>query len=156
MIAVLGVFTCQSSDSSACPTPVPESKEANLLSQARGQARFSLVYPCYLPNVQTLTAANVEGIAGRQQAELVFGGTFDLTVRQAQVPASVSADPAGASRRTIDLYPNVQATFIQRNDGTSKALYHLIWNQNGIFYEIQAFGPPLQSQTIVDVARSLQ
>jgi hypothetical protein len=87
---------------------------------------------------------------------MVFSGTFDLTLRQAQIAPAVSADPAGASRRTIDLYPNVQATFIEQNDGTSKALYHLLWQQNGLFYEVQAYGPPLQSQTIVKVARSLQ
>jgi hypothetical protein len=157
VLAVLGVFTCQSSDpSSSCPTPVPSSKEASLLTEARGQARFALVYPCYLPNVQNLSSASVLGTTGRQQAEMVFSGTFDLTLRQGQIAPAVSADPAGASRRTIDLYPNVQATFIEQNDGTSKALYHLFWQQDGVFYEVQAYGPPLQSQTIVKVARSLQ
>ena len=157
VIALLGVFTCQSSDpTSACPTPVPASKEANLLSEVRGQARFALLYPCYLPNVQDLSSASVQGTTGRQQTEMVFSGTFDLTLRQAQVPPAVSADPAGASRRTIALYPNVQAAFIEQNDGTSKALYHLLWQQDGVFYEVQAYGPPLQSQTILKVARSLQ
>ncbi|HLF78261.1 MAG TPA: hypothetical protein VJB57_12305 [Dehalococcoidia bacterium] len=127
-----------------------------MLSELRGQARFGLVYPCYLPNAQTLTSTSLQGATGRQQAELVFSGPFDLTVRQAQVPPAVSPDPAGASRRTIDLFPNVQATFIERNDGTRKALYHLLWDANGLYYEIQALGPPLQSQTIVNIARSLQ
>ncbi len=157
VIAVLGFVTCRSNDpTSACPTPVPNSKQADLLSQARGQAKFSLSYPCFLPNVQDLTKANVEGVAGRQQAELVFNGTFDLTIRESQVAPAVSADPAGASRRTLDLYPNVPATFIERNDGSNKALYHLFWTQNGLFYEVQAAGPPLQSDAIVQIARSLQ
>jgi hypothetical protein len=127
-----------------------------MLSDLRAKTRFAIVYPCYLPNAQDLTAATVQGNTGRQQAELVFSGPFDLTVRQAQFPPAVSPDPAGASKRAVDLFPNVQATLIERNDGTSKALYHLFWGTNGLYYEVQALGPPLQSQTILKIARSLQ
>jgi hypothetical protein len=109
-----------------------------------------------LPNAQLLESASVQGPSGRQRADLVFDGPFDLTVRQSQVPPPVSPDPAGASRRVVDLFPNVRATYIERNDGTSKALYHLFWEVNGLFYEVQAFGPPLQSRAILQVARSLQ
>ncbi len=98
----------------------------------------------------------VTGQPGRQQAELVFDGPFDLTLRQAQYAPAVSADPAGASRTEIDLLPNVRATLIERNDGTRKALYHLLWQRNGIYYEVQALGPPLQRRTILLVATSLQ
>ena len=45
---------------------------------------------------------------------------------------------------------------IERNDGTRDALYHLFWQQNGIYYEVQAFGPPLQRRAILEFARSLQ
>jgi hypothetical protein len=127
-----------------------------MISELRGQARFALLYPCYLPNAQTLTSTSLVGATGRQQAELVFAGPFDLTVRQAQFPPAVSPDPTGASRRTINLFPNVQATVIERNDGTNKALYHLFWSSNGVYYEVQALGPPLQTQTILKIARSLE
>jgi hypothetical protein len=157
VIAVLGIVTCETNDpTSDCPTPTTGSKQGDLLSELRGQARFGIVYPCYLPNPQQLSSTSLQGAAGRQQAELVFSGPFDLTIRQAQIPPAVSPDPAGASKRTVDLFPNTPATFIERNDGTSKALYHLFWNANGIYYEVQALGPPLQSQTIIRVARSLQ
>ena len=98
----------------------------------------------------------VTGQPGRQQAELVFDGPFDLTLRQSQYPPAVSADPAGASHSEVALFPNVRATLIEVNDGTSRALYHLLWDQNGVYYELQALGPPQQRRTVLEIARSLQ
>jgi hypothetical protein len=98
----------------------------------------------------------VTGERGRQKAELTFSGPFDLTVRQSQFPPAVNPDPAGASRRFVDLLPNVRATLIEKNDGSNRALYHLFWEQNDLFYEVQASGPALQQRLILLVATSLQ
>jgi len=98
----------------------------------------------------------VIGDPGRQQAELVFSGAFDLTIRQAQVPPAVPPDPAGASRRTIDLFPNVKAILIEINDGSGDAQYHYFWQRDGIYYELQSVGPPLQERVMRQVATSLQ
>jgi hypothetical protein len=95
-------------------------------------------------------------MAGRQQAELVFTGPFDLTIRQSQFAPAVSPDPSGASRTVIDLFPNVRATLIERYDGTSRALYHLFWERDGIHYEVQAVGPHQQRRLILLIATSLQ
>ena len=96
-----------------------------MLNQARTQARFAVLYPCQLPAGESLTGSSVQGTPGRQQAELVFGGAFDLTLRQSQYPPPLAADPTGASRIVIDLFPNVPATLIEVNDGSRKAQYHL-------------------------------
>jgi hypothetical protein len=150
-------FTCSSNDpTSACPTPVPGSQEDGVLTRARQQARFTVLYPCQLPNAQHLVSSSVQGAPGKQQAELVFSGPFDLTVRQAQYPPAVNPDPVGASRTRIDLFPNVQADLIERLDGSSKALYHLFWQRDGLYYEVQAVGPPQQRRTVLLVATSLQ
>ncbi|MPZ50381.1 MAG: hypothetical protein GEU75_13955 [Dehalococcoidia bacterium] len=149
--------TCAGSEVvSACPTPVPGSREEGMLSEARTQAGFSILYPCQLPNSQRLSNTTVIGEPGRQQAELVFIGPFDLTIRQSQYPPAVSPDPSGASRITIDLFPNVRASLIERNDGSSSALYHLFWDRDGIFYEVQAAGPSQERRTILLIATSLQ
>ena len=149
--------TCEgSSPVSACPTPPPGSHADGLLAQARAQAGFTVLYPCQLPNAQELSTATVTGVAGRRQTELVFTGPFDLTIRQSQYPPAVSPDPSGASRITIDLFPNVRATLIERNDGSSRALYHLFWEQNGIHYEVQAVGPPQQRRLVLLIATTLQ
>ena len=160
VVAVAIVFmalTCQSADpDSACPQPNAGSNEAMLLDRARSEASFNLLYPCKLPAASRLVAANVQGAKGRQQTELVFNGPYELTIRQAQVPPSVSADPAGASKVDIQLFPNTEATLIERNDGSQKALYHLFWIRNGLYYELQASGPPLQRRQILEAARSLE
>lgn len=109
-----------------------------------------------MPATQRLESATVTGAPGRQQVELIFAGTFELTIRQAQFPPAVNPDPSGASRSTVDLFPNTQAIFIERNDGSEKALYHLFWARNGIFYELQASGPPLQRRAILRIATSLE
>lgn len=96
------------------------------------------------------------GETGRQRVELVFQGAFDMTLRQAQVPPPVTPDPTGASRITVRLFDNVPASLIESNDGTGDALYHLYWERNGVYYELQAYGPPLQRETILRVARSLK
>jgi hypothetical protein len=149
--------TCSSNDeTNACPTPAPGSAEDALLQSARKQASFTLLFPCYLPLSQKLTDSSVTGDPGRQEADLVWGGPFEMTVRQSQFAPAVSPDPTGASRVVVDLFPNVSATLIEQNDGTGKALYHLFWERGEIYYELQAFGPPLQRQTILQIARSLQ
>ena len=140
----------------ACPTPVPGSSQDGLLQKARTGAAFTLLYPCSMPGSQQLTSSSVIGDKGRQQAELVFSGAFDLTIRQSQFPPAVSPDPAGASRRTIDLFPNVKATLIEINDGSGSAQYHYLWERGGIYFELQAVGPPLQERSLRQVATSLQ
>jgi hypothetical protein len=151
-------FTCQSADSNddSCPMPTAGSEQAALLDRARGEAAFNLLYPCRLPAASRLIAANVQGARGRQQTELVFNGPYDMTIRQSQVPPAQSADPAGASKIDVQLFSNTQATLIERNDGSQKALYHLLWVRNGLYYELQAYGPPLQRRQILDAARSLE
>jgi len=154
---VFMAFTCQSADSDgSCSQPAAGSNEAMLLDRARGEAAFNLLYPCRLPAASRLIAANVQGARGRQQTELVFNGPYDMTIRQSQVPPAQSADPTGASKTDVQLFTNTAATLIERNDGSQKALYHLLWVRNGLYYELQAFGPPLQRRQILDAARSLE
>ena len=86
----------------------------------------------------------------------MFNGPYEMTIRQSQIPPAQSADPAGASKVDVQLFPNTEATLIERNDGSRKAMYHLLWVRNGLYYELQAFGPPLQRQQILDAARSLE
>ena len=140
----------------ACPTPTPGSDQEAILQRTRQGAAFAVLYPCALPASQRLESGSVTGATGRQQAELVFAGPFSLTIRQSQFPPAVGPDPAGASRRTIDLFPNVRATLIEINDGSGDAQYHYFWERDGIYYELQAVGPPLQERTMRMVATSLQ
>ena len=154
---VAGIYSCEGAPApEACPTPVPGSQQGEIITQARQKTDFELNYPCYLPNSQVLESHSVTGEAGRQRSELVFNGPFEISIRQAQVPPLVEPDPTGASRRSIFLFDGIQASFIERTDGTSKALYHLYWERNGFFYELQAFGPYQQQRTILQIARSLQ
>jgi hypothetical protein len=136
--------------------PLDGSDGAAVLQKVRDEALFKVLYPCSLPGSQQLADGTVTGTPGRQQAELVFTGVFDLHVRESQYPPAVAPDPAGSSRRTINLFPNVPATLLQVNDGSGNASYHYFWEQNGIFYEVQAIGPPLQERAIRAVATSLQ
>jgi hypothetical protein len=149
--------TCSNDDQlEACPTPAPGSVEDGFVQDARSQANFDLVYPCFLPNTETLESSAVTGTSGRQQAEFVWNGTFDLTVRQSQFPPAVTAPPAGASRSVIDLYPNVRADLIEVNDASGDSLYHLLWQRENIYYELQALGPGAQRDLVLRVARSLE
>ena len=109
-----------------------------------------------MPGSQNLSSASVTGEPGRQQAELVFTGAFDLTLRQSQLPPAMPPDPTGASRRTIELFPNVEAILRDINDGSGNAQYHYFWQREGLYYELQAVGPPLQERAIREVATSLQ
>ena len=138
-----------------CPTP-QEGTAATDLMRAHDSAGFPVVYPCFLPASERLENVTIVGEVGRQQVEMVFDGPFDLTIRQSQFAPVFTADPAGASRIRINLFSNVPASLIERNDGTRQALYHLFWEQDGVFYELQAFGPPLQRRQILEVARSLE
>ena len=127
-----------------------------MLSGLRSQARFAVLYPCQLPAGEKLSTVAIKGQPGRQQTELVFEGPFELAIRQSQFPPPVNPDPTGASRTTIDLFPNTPGLLIERNDGSSKALYHLFWDRAGVFYEVQAVGPPLQRRAIVLLATTLE
>ncbi len=150
-------FTCKSNDQiSVCPTPVPGSAEDTLLQSARGQAAFTLRFPCYLPLSEQLSDSTATGDAGRQEIDLVWTGPFDMTIRQSQFAPAVSPDPTGSSREDIQLFSNVSAALITEDSGTGHTLYHLFWQQGDIYYELQANGPPLQRDTILKIARSLQ
>lgn len=83
-------------------------------------------------------------------------GPFDFTIRQSQYPPAVQPDPSGASRVQIDLAARTPATLIERNDGSGDVLYHLFWQDQGIHYELQAFGPAQQRRVILQIARSLE
>jgi hypothetical protein len=140
----------------ACPTPVPGSAEARTLDSTRLRADFTLLYPCYLPNTERLAQGSVVGEQGQQRAEITFEGAFDIALRQSQVAPPIEAEQTGASRITLQLFPGTEALLIEKNDGSRRALYHLLWERSGTYYEIQAFGPPLQRETILKIARSLQ
>jgi len=154
-VVIAGFVTCEGSDTSGACARLTE-KEQQVLADARKASAINLQYPCTLPAAEHLVSTSTTGPPGRQRTELVFGGPYDITVRQSQYPPPVGPDPAGASRTTIDLFPNVQADFVQINDGSQQATYHLFWVRNAIFYELQAFGPPLQQRQILEMARSLQ
>jgi hypothetical protein len=155
-LVIIAIATCSTTVAVAACPPEPDTKNGTLLQEARQQANFPLVYPCDLPASERFETYSVVGMPGRQQAEFAFEGPFEIKVRQAQFAPTANADPAGTSRVDIDLYPNVRATLLERNDGSSKARYHLLWEQAGIYYEVQAVGPPLQRQAILRLARSLQ
>lgn len=140
----------------ACPVPAPDSREGRLLQSVRAEAVFPVLYPCTLPLSQKLESATVIGNPGRQSVTLVFSGPFDLTVRQSQFPPAFNPDPAGVSRSRLDLFPDTRAVFLERNDGSPRAQYHILWDRNGIYYEVQAIGPPLQKRQIIAVATSLE
>jgi len=149
--------TCNSADpTSACPTPEPGTEAYEFIETARANAGFPLLYPCYLPNGQSLESTAVIGEPGRQAASFVWRGPFDFTIRQSQFPPAAVPDPSGVSRRSLDLFPNVRADLVERNDGSGDAMYHLFWQQNDIYYELQAFGPAQQQRIILRIARSLQ
>jgi len=150
--------TCQGDEgpASTCPLPAADSQQGEIIDQAKQKTRFPLSYPCYLPNSQVLESHSVTGNVGQQRSEFVFTGPFEIAIRQAQVPPPLEPDPTGATHTNEQLFEGVRADFIQRTDGTSKALYHLYWERNGYFYEMQAFGPYAQQRTVLQIARSLQ
>ena len=157
LVVVFMAFTCKTNDQvSACPTPVPGSAEDTLLQSARSQAAFALRYPCYLPLSEKLTDSTVTGDTGRQEVDIVWTGPFNMTIRQAQFAPAVSPDPTGASREELQLFSNVSAALITEDDGSGHTMYHMFWQQGAIYYELQAVGPPLQRDTILKIARSLQ
>jgi hypothetical protein len=160
LAAVLFVYmaaTCEAAPRVvACSTPPAGSEEERLLESARGQAGFPVLYPCYLPNSQVLESTAVTGQPGRQLVSLVWRGPFEFSIRQAQYPPAVSPDPSGASRTTVDLFSNTRATLIERFDGSGAAMYHLFWQRDNVYYELQAFGPPQQRRIILEIARSLE
>ena len=151
------VATCSTSGTDeVCPKPEAGSAGAAILAKTRAGAPFSLLYPCQLPAGERLIGGTVIGPPGRRQAELVFEGTFDLTLRQSQFAPPVNPDPTGATRSELDLFPNVRAILLEVNDGTRDAFYHLFWERGGLFYEVQALGPPLQRRLILLIATSLE
>lgn len=136
--------------------PLPGTEQAGFLEDAVSAAQFELVYPCYLPNDQTLESTSVTGEPGRQAVAFVWVGVFDFTIRQSQFPPAVSADPSGASRISIDLFPATRATLIEQNDATGDAFYHLLWQDDEMYYELLGYGPAQQRRIILDIARSLE
>jgi hypothetical protein len=157
VVAVYLAATCSAGEPvAACPQPLAGTDAAAALQRARDEAAFEFQYPCSTPGATQFYDASVTGEPGRQQVQLFFEGVFDLTVRQSQFPPTVPPDPTGATRRVIDLYPNVQASLIEINDASGNASYHYYWEQDGIFYELQAVGPPLQERTLREVATSLE
>jgi hypothetical protein len=157
VVVIYLATTCSSVDrSQACATPLAGTQAAGLLEDARSQAAFELVYPCYLPNAQELESTAVTGEPGRQAASFVWTGPFEFTIRQSQYPPAVSADPSGASRITIDLFPATRATLIEQNDASGDAFYHLLWQDDDVYYELLGYGPPQQRRIILDIARSLE
>jgi hypothetical protein len=157
VLAVGAIATCSTNDQvEACPTPVPGSAEARTLESTRLRADFTLLFPCYLPNTERLMQGSVVGEQGEQRTEITFEGAFDMALRQSQVPPPIEAEQTGASRITLQLFPGTEALLIEKNDGSSRALYHLLWERGGTHYELQAFGPPLQRATVLKIARSLQ
>jgi len=139
-----------------CYFPAAGSSQDSILSEGKAKAGFPLAYPCQLPGGESLSGINVTGTPGKQTAVLTFGGPFDMTVRQSQVAPVLSADPAGASHIVVNLFPNVKADVIERNDASQDVEYRIVWVQSGIFYEVLAAGPPLSRDAILKVARSLQ
>jgi hypothetical protein len=152
-------LTCDTDDVvEACPPlPKPESDDYLTVVRVQDEARFDVVFPCYLPNSQELRSGSITGETGKQSVEFAWEGPFkDLILRQSQFAPAPVASTVGASRRTIDLFSNTRATFVEINDGSAEAQYYLLWEREGIFYELQAVGPPLQQDLILRVARSLE
>jgi hypothetical protein len=143
-------------DDSACDLPPAGSDAAALLERLQDEAGFEVLYPCDLPAGQTLSTGIVEGEGSRRSATMEFEGPFDIVLRQALAPPAVSPDPTGASRQMIDLFPDIRAILIELNDGTRKSFYHVLWERNGIYYEVIANGPPQTRRHILDFATSLQ
>ncbi len=152
------VFTCRPPEvESGCPASGDGSREAALLDEGQAQTAFDILYPCRLPNSQRLITIDVVGDRGKQSVTAVWDGPFEITVRQSQVAPVVNADPAGASHIVLaDLFPGIKVDLIEINDGSSRALYHLIWARGGMYYEVLAVGPPLQRRLVLEIARSLE
>jgi hypothetical protein len=155
-IAYSALTVSVSEPSGGCYLPAEGSRQGDVLKEGKAKAGFNLRYPCQLPAGQTLTSISVVGQTGRQSATLNFDGPFDMTIRQSQIPPALSADPAGSSHVVIDLFPSIKAQLIERNDGSRKAEYHLVWSQDAIFFDLLADGPPLSREQILKAARSLQ
>ncbi|HEX5368816.1 MAG TPA: hypothetical protein VFY10_05300 [Dehalococcoidia bacterium] len=157
VLVVFMAFTCKSNDqASACPTPVPGSAEDALLQKVRSKAAFTVGFPCFLPLSEKLSDSSVTGVAGRQEADLVWTGPFNMTLRQSQFAPAISPDPTGSSREEIQLFSNISAALLSEDDGTGRTLYDLFWQKGEVYYELQASGPPLQRDTVIQIARSLQ
>ena len=127
-----------------------------MLDTLRAEAGFTLLYPCELPAGEALVSAAAAGEGQRRHTTMVFAGPFDLTLGQALAPPAVSPDPTGASRIYIPLYPDVRAILIERNDGSQRAFYQLLWERDGVYFEIVADGPPQSRRLILEIARSLE
>jgi len=157
-LAIFLAVTCSTADvQGECPTvPKDGSRQANMLAEGRQQAVFPILFPCKLPNSQALTAVSVVGDSGRQSVTITWDGPFQITVRQSQLAPVVNADPAGASHSVIrNLFPGTDADLIEINDGSSHAIYHLVWARSGMYYEVLVAGPPQQRKVVLDIALSL-
>jgi hypothetical protein len=151
------VFTCGTPEAeSDCPLPKEGTHQADAIADGKSKAGFPVLYPCKLPNSQTLTSFDVVGAPGKQSVSITFDGPFEITIRQSQIAPVVNADPTGASHTVVrDLFPGTDADLIEINEGTGKAQYHLIWSRGPMYYEVLMTGPPLQRKAVLDLARSL-
>ena len=155
-IAALSLVLGGAGEPDPCPTPAPDSKEAGLLDEARGQSRFAMLYPCSLPAGEKLSAATVKGGLGAQSLTLEFTGPFAMSLRQSQVAPVIGPDPVGTSHIRVGLFSGIIGDLVERNDGSGHFLYIVTWNRNGIFYELNATGPSQSRRQILLVVTSLR
>jgi hypothetical protein len=143
-------------DDAGCDLPAAGSAGEAVLARLRAAASFTIRYPCNLPAGEELVSGDVTGEGSREAVIMVFEGPFELTLSQALSPPVVNPDPTGTTRRFENLYPDVRATLIERNDGTQDAFYDLLWERDGVYYEIVATGPTQTRRLILDIALSLE
>lgn len=149
--------TCGTAEvESDCPIPQPGTRQGDLIAENRGKALFSVLYPCKLPNSQTLTAFDVIGPSGKQTVSITFDGPFQITIRQSQVAPVTNPDPSGASHTVLrNLFPGSDADLIEIYEGSSQTRYDLFWARQNVYYEVLMTGPPLQRKIVLDLTHSL-
>jgi len=127
-----------------------------MLEQARAEAGFRVLYPCQLPAGERLASVAVTGQPGKRTVTLAFEGPFEISLRQSQVAPIYGADPTGASRINVDLFPGVTGILLERYDGSSRAQYDIYWDRDGLHYELLVVGPPLSRRQVLLVVTSLE
>ncbi len=150
------VAVCEVNNPQACAKPPAESEGGRMLAEGRSSVPFPVLYPCTLPNGESLTNVAVTGERGRQAVTLTFDGPFEMSLRQSEAAPVYSPDPAGTSRSPVSLFPGVSGTLIERYDGSRHAQYQVVWERDDIFYELIAVGPPLQREQVLLVITSLE
>jgi hypothetical protein len=145
-----------SDQAQGCALPAAGTPEGRQLDQVRQSAPFAVLYPCSLPAGEKMVSAAGTGEVGRRSVTMVFEGPFEISLKQSQAPPAVSPDPSGSTRVEITLMPGVRATLIERNDGTRRSFYHLLWEKDRLYYEVIATGPPQSRRLVLELAKSLQ